>query len=535
MHIGLFLILICVILKEQSKPYRLLHPNGRLSIDESIRLIYSFILRHKLSKSAISDLLILINLHLPNAVSIPETPFLLEKAIQPDFGLATRCFYCPNCDTLTEIDKSFCETCAKPVCHKDSLKAGNFFILFNLKSALSKLMELDDIRVDLLRAFKKRQVIRKENKYEDITDGRCYKQLQLGYFDVSCSINTDGVNIFNSSKYSIWPILISVNELDYKLRRKHTTLVGLWFGLKKPNFDTFLRPFVSQCNEISDQGLTWIHNGQTIESKVFFPIVAADSVARCALQGIKQFNGQYGCPWCLNKGTTLHQEEKRHKWIYLPLPSQKRTKENFVDHLKILQSNLKNNEDTNCFGIKSASQFLLLRKFDIVNGFVFDYMHTCLLGITRTFTNMWFDSKNHAKDFYIGTKLERVSMLFQLCKVPTDCNRVTRDLKDMAYWKANEWKTWLLLCIPVLTDILKPQYVKHFSKFVNAIALLTSFSINESDLNLADALLMDFCNNSKNLYGDEICTFNLHIVIHAADCVRNWGLFGAILCFNMST
>jgi len=34
----------------------------------------------------------------------------------------------------------------------------------------------------------------------------------------------------------------------------------------------------------------------------------------------------------------------------------------------------------NCVGIKTASYFLVLQEFNIVDGFTFDYMHTILLG-----------------------------------------------------------------------------------------------------------------------------------------------------------
>ncbi|ODM90700.1 hypothetical protein Ocin01_15981 [Orchesella cincta] len=142
--------------------------------------------------------------------------------------------------------------------------------------------------------------------------------MNLGKYDFSCSINTDGVSIFKSSKLSIWPILLSVNELSYSTRRRFTVLGGLWFGATKPTFDAFLGPLVSQCNNLSATGLEWKANKKTMNSKVFFPIVAADSVARCCLQGIKQFNGEYGCPWCIIKGENLTMEGNSRKWIYHP-------------------------------------------------------------------------------------------------------------------------------------------------------------------------------------------------------------------------
>lgn len=120
--------------------------------------------------------------------------------------------------------------------------------------------------------------------------------------DFSCCVNTDGVVVFKSSKFDIWPLLLSINELDYKTRCRNTILVGLWFGKSKPNLDTFLDGFVNQFNDLALHPLTWKHNGTLMTSKVLFPLFAADAVARCAVQGIKQHNGYQSCPWCIAFG-----------------------------------------------------------------------------------------------------------------------------------------------------------------------------------------------------------------------------------------
>lgn len=157
---------------------------------------------------------------------------------------------------------------------------------------------------------------------QDVVDGTMYKALGIDYlktlpqankqksvvflalegYDISCQINTDGVKLFKSGDSDVWPIFISINELSYKRRQKFTSLVGLWFGNHKPNMSTYLRPFIRHCNEFVADPLAWKHQGQTYKSRVYFPLCTADSVARPALQGFKQFNGFYGCPWCVCPG-----------------------------------------------------------------------------------------------------------------------------------------------------------------------------------------------------------------------------------------
>lgn len=174
-------------------------------------------------------------------------------------------------------------------------------------------------------------------------------------------------------------------------------LAGLWFGRQKPNFDSFFGEFVSQALELGGQGLRWILNGQEITSRIFFPIFAADSVARCQVQGINQFNGEYSCPRCLIKGKNYKSSERAHKWIFAPTEvAQPRSHEQFIKSLLDLKQKLLEGKSVPSYvGIKSASRLLTLPKFDVVHGFVFDYMHTALLGIARSMFFAWTESKNH--------------------------------------------------------------------------------------------------------------------------------------------
>lgn len=97
----------------------------------------------------------------------------------------------------------------------------------------------------------------------DITDGAVYQELLK---DKNCPLglpnnfsyvfNTDGAQVFNSSAYSVWPLFIMLNELHPKDRFKHTEMVGLWFG-KTPNMNMFLEQFVTEGNDLADNGLEW--------------------------------------------------------------------------------------------------------------------------------------------------------------------------------------------------------------------------------------------------------------------------------------
>ena len=53
--------------------------------------------------------------------------------------------------------------------------------------------------------------------------------------------NVDGVPILKSSKFSVWPLYLVINELLYDLRmlKENTLFGGLWFGEIKANMQLF--------------------------------------------------------------------------------------------------------------------------------------------------------------------------------------------------------------------------------------------------------------------------------------------------------
>ena len=66
----------------------------------------------------------------------------------------------------------------------------------------------------------------------DVTTSDLYKELitehGLSPNDISLTWNTDGIPIFKSSNYAIWPLQASVNEPPPHLRHKNILLLGLW-------------------------------------------------------------------------------------------------------------------------------------------------------------------------------------------------------------------------------------------------------------------------------------------------------------------
>ncbi|XP_029160138.1 uncharacterized protein LOC114932137, partial [Nylanderia fulva] len=155
--------------------------------------------------------------------------------------------------------------------------------------------------------------VHNENEKEsDVINGKVYRKLKrkniIGENDITIQWNTDGVQLFNSSLSSLWPILVTINELPYRIRKQQILLTGLWFQSSKPPMNVFLQPFLEELIDLHFNGFestTFIHQ-EPILIKVHTLLAPVDSVARSAIQGIKQYNGNNReKDWSLRKHEVL--------------------------------------------------------------------------------------------------------------------------------------------------------------------------------------------------------------------------------------
>ena len=155
------------------------------------------------------------------------------------------------------------------------------------------------------------------NRKGDVFSGDRYKQyVKDGLIDdktITLQINTDGAQKFKSSKYSFWPFMGIINETGYKTRRSNVILLALWFGNKKPPRSVFLDPCVVQLNTLCLTGIEC--DGTTY--KVRPVIVTVDTIARPVLRNTTQFNGNFGCDFCLHPGLITTIKFRSNYQIYI--------------------------------------------------------------------------------------------------------------------------------------------------------------------------------------------------------------------------
>ena len=141
-----------------------------------------------------------------------------------------------------------------------------------------------------------------QDRKGDVYTGDRYKQyVKEGLINertVTLQVNTDGAHKFKASQYAFWPFMGIINETGYKTRRSNIILMALWFGNKKPPRNVFLDPCVDVLKKLCSTGVECDKTTYIIRPV----IVTVDTVARPILRNTMQFNGAYGCDFCLNPG-----------------------------------------------------------------------------------------------------------------------------------------------------------------------------------------------------------------------------------------
>ncbi|KAM3597487.1 uncharacterized protein V6R79_005250 [Siganus canaliculatus] len=472
-------------------------PGTNRGLTTDLLAVILFILRHHLTASA-SDLMALLNFIEPDLFVAPEN--VLDK-----IPALSAVFYCSKCKGYIGKNPADdrCNHCGQTFNKKSSIQNGHFFLFASLKDLLKDILQnYGDELMD--------KKINGENDITDIKDGKMYQNLLhqgiLAPDDITLSWNCDEVPIYNSAICSIWPIQFTINELPYTRRYENIAVAGFWFGQEKPSMNTFLKPFVDECCDLAQNPFKWMNNGQVRFSKVFCLVCSSDAVARPLLRNCTQFNGEHGCDWCLHPGTMVG-KGRGHMRSYT-----------YDENKQLARSNKMFKDDA---------------KRDIVLGFVPEYLHSVLLGVSKQLMSLWLDPANSLKPWYVGEKISEMDSRLRHIKTPSEISTSPQSLQCRDKWKASEWRAFLLFyAVSVLPGILVPPYLEHYLSFSFSIHILLQESVSQQDLHLAHRTLVYFVEYMAKLYGEENTTFNCHQLIHLTQSVENWGPLWATSAFN---
>ncbi|XP_077521119.1 uncharacterized protein LOC144132521 [Amblyomma americanum] len=478
-----------------------------LSKGDILLLILKYSKRHNLTLTGLVNLVELVNLMFSQPI-LPTSPYLLKKLLNQQGDTLKFNYYCPMCIIhVGEVEKKKQFNC--PKCKKWwSVSEAPFFVMLDVVPQLQKVLAGCEF-LDLT------QPLPCTDELSDICDGAMYRDFVAATCDaghrISFTLNADGTPLFKSSNTSIWPIQLIVNEVPAAERMKKLILAALWFGKDKPCMEMFQNIFVQDMNSLSTNGFLLKYKGYAEVFHAFCICCSVDAVARAPMQGVTQFNGYFGCNWCLQRGERVGKATKYPVVNECP----DRTEEQMINDMEAAVQNKPVN------GVKSVSPLINLEHFHIVWSFVPDYMHCVLLGVGKQFLELWLQPSAHA--YYIGSE-QQLDKKIQSVAPPKEVRRFPRPTRERRWWKAKEWENWILFySLPVLEGILEKKYLDHWAHLVEAIQILVQEKISSSDLNVAEVYLVTFHGYAQHLYGKECMTFNMHQLLHLTKSVRHWG------------
>ncbi|KAL5237438.1 hypothetical protein ACI65C_004848 [Semiaphis heraclei] len=163
---------------------------------------------------------------------------------------------------------------------------------------------------------------------------------------------------------------------------------------------------------------------------------------------------------------------------------------------------------------------------DIPSVVVLEYMHNACLGVMKKLLSFWVKGKKPVR------LVNPESISEELCNIksflPVEFNRLPRPLDEFEYWKASEFRTFLIYTGPiVLRGRLKTTFYNHFMILCCAIRILIC-----PITCVAKMLLKQFVSDYPSHYGPEYVGYNVHGLIHIADFVLTHGCLDRFSAFK---
>lgn len=326
------------------------------------------------------------------------------------------------------------------------------------------------------------------------------------------TLNTDGLPISDSSSSSFWPILGILDQAD----DTSPFVIVLFHGQAKPdNANEFFKPFVEECLHLEAQGI--VFNNKIYAFRI--SCIIADAPARAFLKCIVAFNSLNGCEKCTQEGKHFG----RTTWQYVVVPDKQsplRTDEGFRsmiydDHQRLVSE---------------------ISKLDIglISQVPIDYMHQICLGIVKRLIRVWVE-KGPKSCKLNALKIQQISerlVLIAQHDTPSEFSRKPRELKLFKFWKATEFRAFLLYFGPVvLKGVLQNHLYDHFVILHVAIYILASAKYSEQPQwqSFANRLCNTFVEYTSVFYAKELMLYNFHNLLHVVNDVVN---FGPLDCYS---
>ncbi|KYN05090.1 hypothetical protein ALC62_04019 [Cyphomyrmex costatus] len=284
-------------------------------------------------------------------------------------------------------------------------------------------------------------------------------------------VNADGLPLFKSSREHFWPLL---GRLVGTKNQPFVISLTLFQSAIVSELHEFLYYFVNEIHYLKENG--YMYNDQRFEFCIQNFI--CDAPARSFMKGIVEHGAYFAC---------------------------EKTNESFINRDQSNHHRHNNQSPLEELGIGMVSQFPL------------DGMHLVYLGVFRRLLLAW-QKWNGPWKLHVRT-VAQISddLLVGKTTCPQDFNRKPRNLNELKYYKATEFRRLLLYDgIVVLKNHLNENIYKHFLLLHCAIYILSSPSLVQTFCHYAEEFLNIFISHSVVIYGQKFVVYNVHSLCHLA-------------------
>jgi len=339
---------------------------------------------------------------------------------------------------------------------------------------------------------------------------------ELSFQALNLSVNIDGIPLYvNSKLYSAYPILVRFLEIPNKI-----ICAGIFCTdsthKKLPAPDIFLEPFLNDCITLrggidSKYGKIPVNIGPFI----------CDAPMRCYLKQIVGHGAYNSCERCVQKG-----EYHGGHVALLEVNKAMRTDESF------------NEQADHHHHIPNKNSPLVTKlSFNMVSGFVIDYMHCVCIGTMKRLLTRWKRSRANEKKCHLSVnqKTQFETNLLSLAQhIPSDFPRKFQGgLHHLSHWKASEMRLMMVYVGFVLLaekDMFHSSVHYNFLLFAVAMRFLL-FDGMLDNMFIVSELLEDFLKTSIEIYGKGFVSYNIHSMIHLPEDYTRYGNLNTISAF----
>lgn len=333
------------------------------------------------------------------------------------------------------------------------------------------------------------------------------------------NIHIDGTPIYKSSKSEFWPVQCDVKGIEMK-----PFFVQIFKGTSKPeSAEIFMRPLLNEIHELLANGLSVTVNDEPKMFHIRINMFILDAPARAFLKCIIGHGGYFSCERCEEPGEFINKVAVNIK------NKRSKNKAKNAGHVCLVGTNapLRTNES---FRHKENEKhhhddsFLEELPIDIVRDIPLDYLHLILYGGMKRLLTLWVDGTCYFKFSKNDiTEISRKHVRAGATK-PIEINKAPRSLDCLGFWKAAEFRTFLLKTGPVvLRGHLTEEMYNHFLALHCAVTICCSQSL-QAYLPVAKQLFRTFTEKFGDLYGEDNYTYSIHSLIHVTDDVERFGV-----------